>query len=597
MFSGLDAMTARSCFDTLIEQWHSLADQIFVLGNGGRMKASERLESFKRSSPDNIEAVKVGTDFEERAEQDSQHESGHGKIERAVKILSKSLAGIHNQDHSGITCRSWAPLSYSFLGFSLYCISVPTPYNNLGRWVGVFTGDLNLVDLGLPLSFLLTSEKIALVIPEVVLTCIASGYLAIAIPFLAGILYLVQRVYLRSSRQLRILELELKAPLFSNFLSTYSGLTTIRAFSWMSNMESQNMTLLDISQRPYYLLFCLQRWLTLVLDLCTAGLATLLMALAVILRDKLDPGYLGVALVSVMNFGQIVSALITNWTNLETSLGSVDRISHYLNDAPSEDTNRDDGFTSLQTNWISGGEVAMENVIAYHGNQLVLNDINLVFRAGTKTAICGRTGSGKSTLLGLILRISEYGSGVITIDGVDVSSISPDLVRNAVVGLPQDGLFLDGTVRYNLDPFKKHLDDDQPLLVVLAKIGLTDLFESRGGLHAELDVDWLSAGQRQLFCLARAMLRKSKVLLMDESTSNLDQETEKLVNKLITDEFEDWTVVAVTHRPESVAALESGFDMVVVLENGRAVEVDTPGRLLAKDDGTFCKLVKLRHAS
>ncbi|CZT10789.1 uncharacterized protein RCO7_05681 [Rhynchosporium graminicola] len=419
------------------------------------------------------------------------------------------------------------------------------------------------------------------------------------IPFLAGILYLVQRVYLRSSRQLRILELELKAPLFSNFLSTYSGLTTIRAFSWMSNMESQNMTLLDISQRPYYLLFCLQRWLTLVLDLCTAGLATLLMALAVILRDKMDPGYLGVALVGVMNFGQIVSALITNWTNLETSLGSVDRILHYLNDAPSEDTNRDDGFTSqeLQTNWISGGEVVMENVIAYHGNQLVLNDINLVFRAGTKTAICGRTGSGKSTLLGLILRISEYGSGVITIDGVDVSSISPDLVRNAVVGLPQDGLFLDGTVRDNLDPFKEHLGDDQPLLVVLAKIGLTDLFESRGGLDAELDVDWLSAGQRQLFCLARAMLRKSKVLLMDESTSSLDQETEKLVNKLITNEFKDWTVVAVTHRPESVAALGSGFDMVVVLEDGRAVEVDTPGRLLAKDNGTFCKLVKLRHAS
>ncbi|CZT46827.1 uncharacterized protein RSE6_07326 [Rhynchosporium secalis] len=189
----------------------------------------------------------------------------------------------------------------------------------------------------------------------------------------------------------------------------------------------------------------------------------------------MDPGYLGVAL---------VSALITNWTNLETSLGSVDRILHYLNDAPSEDTNRDDGFTSqeLQTNWISGGEVVMENVIAYHGNQLVLNDINLVFRAGTKTAICGRTGSGKSTLLGLILRISEYGSGVITIDGVDVSSISPDLVRNAVVGLPQDGLFLDGTVRDNLDPFKEHLGDDQPLFVVLAKIGLTDLFESRGGL-------------------------------------------------------------------------------------------------------------------
>ncbi|KAK3380879.1 P-loop containing nucleoside triphosphate hydrolase protein [Podospora didyma] len=483
-----------------------------------------------------------------------------------------------------------------------------------GAIVNFFTGDLNLIDLPLPISFILFSERLTSTIAEIILTCIASGYLAISVPFLAGILYILQRIYLRTSRQLRLLDLEFKAPLFSHFISTSEGLATIRAFCWTAAAERENIKLLDMSQRPHYLLFCLQRWLTLVLDLVTAGMATLLMGLAVALRDAIDPGYLGVALVSVMNFGHIVSALIIFWTNLETSLQAVGRVRDYVAGTPVEyyhaegldDDGDGDQQTLLQTNpeeeegsiWPSKGEVVISNISASYGNaRKVLEDINLTFAPGSKVAICGRTGSGKSSLLSLMLRLYEPDTGSILIDGVDVFSLPPDKVRAAVVALPQDPLFLDGSVRKNLDPFGTHTEDDEVLLGALQKTGLKEVIEEKGGLDAELKADWLSAGQRQLLCLARVFLRNSKVFLLDEATSRLDAQTEKVVNKLIKTEFKDWTVIVVTHRLKAVAERDLGFDQVVVLQRGRVIETGDPFELLSRKCGSvFREMVETQDS-
>lgn len=360
---------------------------------------------------------------------------------------------------------------------------------------------------------------------EVVLTCIASGYLALSIPLLVLVLYVLQRIYRATSRQLRVLELQLKAPLFSSFLDTFEGLATIRAFAWTSTAERQLLTALDSSQRPFYLLYCLQRWLTLVLDLVTAGLATLLMGLAVVLRDSMDPGYLGVALVSVMGFGQIVSALILQWTNLDTSLGSVRRIADFIDAAVEQSEDSSSGPQPAEdivaaNEWPSAGEVVFKDVSASHGEHVVFSNVNLTFAAGSKTAICGRTGSGKSTLLGLILGLSRPQQGQISVDGRDLSQVALTTLRRSLVGIPQDPLLLQGTVRENLDPFGAHECEDEPLEQALKKVGLEDIIKEKGGLDVDLDVDWLSNGQRQLFCLARAILRKSRILLLDEATSS-----------------------------------------------------------------------------
>ena len=361
----------------------------------------------------------------------------------------------------------------------------------------------------------------ALVIAEVILTCLASGYLALSIPLLAIALYILQRVYLASSRRLRVLDLELKAPLFNSLLDAASGLATIRAYSWNAETERLNTKLLDASQQPHYLLFCLQRWLTLVLDLVTAGLATLIVGLGVILRDTIDPGFLGVALVSVMSFGNIVGALIMQWTNLETSLGAVRRIADFVDFAADDGEGAGSTGANLTADagWPAAGSVTFSDVAASYGSRRVLDEVNITFPVGGKTAVCGRTGSGKSTLLGLIMRLSPIDRGTIHLDGVEISQVPHRKLQEAVAGLPQDPVLLHGSVRHNLDPSGMYVESDEALLQALQKVGLADLIGEKGGLDAQLNADWFSTGQRQLFCLARVMLRRCRVLLLDEATS------------------------------------------------------------------------------
>jgi ATP-binding cassette, subfamily C (CFTR/MRP), member 1 len=350
-------------------------------------------------------------------------------------------------------------------------------------------------------------------VSELVLTCISTGWLTLAIPLIILVLYFVQKVYLRTTRQVRLLDLEAKSPVFSHFISSFSGLVTIRAFNWTKEVHEENLKHLDLSQRPFYLLYSLQRWLTLVLDLIMAGLAVLLISLTVALRESVDPGLLGVALVSVMRFGQLLGYLLNYWANLETSLGAVARVRQFEGETPQEV----DGTGEPEPDWPPKGRICLENVSASYGDRIVLHDIMLDFEPGEKIAICGRTGSGKSTLLALLLRLYEPLEGRIHIDGVEISDMSLSRLRKDVVALPQDPLFLSGTIRYNLDPFQAVNDED--IGAALQKTGLKALIEDKGGLGADLNTGWLSAGQKQLFCMARALLRSSRVLLLDEATS------------------------------------------------------------------------------
>ena len=379
-----------------------------------------------------------------------------------------------------------------------------------------------------------------------ILMCLVAGYFAATLPVVVALMFVIQKFYLKTSKQLRLLDLEAKAPLYSHFIESLTGLMTLRAFGWTSEFQERNMNLLDVSQKPFYLLFCMQQWLTLVLDLLVTCLGMVLMVI-ITKSHTSNGGFVGLALVNVMTFNWSLTYVIRNWTALETSLGAISRIKSFCDESVSEDLaiETDDAPPT----WPSRGKIELRNVSASYniGDKAVINDIDLSIEPGERVGLCGRSGSGKSSILATIFRMLELSAGSsIVIDGLDLSTMSRQQVRRSINAIPQDPVFLKGTVRYNADPRNEH--DDTAILAALQRVKLGEIVTAKGGLAAELDIDFFSHGQRQLFCLARAMLRKSKILVLDEATSSVDVKTDLLMQEIIREEFKACTILAVAHR-------------------------------------------------
>ncbi|RAH74153.1 multidrug resistance-associated protein [Aspergillus aculeatinus CBS 121060] len=479
------------------------------------------------------------------------------------------------------------------------CMSAPLSYlSNVetGALVTRFSQDMRLVDMILPRGFISLGFQLFSALAQGAITIASLPYIAAALPFLIALLGLLQRFYLRTSRQLRLLEIELKSPLYTHFLESLSGVTTIRAFSWTPVAVSRMLAMLDTAQKPYYLLLCIQRWLSLVLNLIVAALTVIMVGIAVGVRDHVNPGLLGIALVLMVELGQVLSEVIQNWTLLETSLGAIARIKSFSEDTPTEEDPTLEAHEP-PVGWPSCGQIEFADTsIAYDTSgsaAAVLSDIRLQFRGGEKIGLCGRTGSGKSSLALSLLRLNEVVSGQILIDGQDISLISRSSIRHRISSLSQEPFLFPGTIRQNADPLNAATDAD--IVDALRSVGVWDALAAHHKSHShdeevlgvKLDDSILSEGQKQLFCLARALLKKSKILILDEPTSSLDKETDARVQKLIRELFQDCTVIMVAHRIHTLL----DFDQVVVLDSGRVVEVGHPRGLARRPDGAFAKLL------
>lgn len=379
-----------------------------------------------------------------------------------------------------------------------------------------FSQDLQLIDMDLPLSALNFVAAFILCVAQIVLIGVSSVYAAISFPVCFLFVYLIQKFYLRTSRQLRFLDLEAKSPLYSLFSETIAGLTTIRAFGWEHSLEAKNHHLLDQSQRPFYLLFAVQRWLQLVLDLLVGAIAVMLMSLITGLRGVIGTTYVGIALLNVILFGQHLKLVLQYWTMLETHIGAVSRIRNFTSTTKPEDTIQETSV--LPPDWPAQGAIEFNSVSAgYDSNRMVLQDLTLSIRAGEKIGICGRTGSGKSSLILTLFRMLELRTGSIIVDGIDLSTIPRHQVRSRIIGLPQDIFLLNGSVRLNIDPYQKATD--KAIIAALQDVRLWDGIQGKGGLDANIEDVNLSHGQKQLLCLAQALLRQSSILVLDEATS------------------------------------------------------------------------------
>ncbi|KAK3937688.1 ATP-dependent permease MDL1 [Diplogelasinospora grovesii] len=471
---------------------------------------------------------------------------------------------------------------------------------DVGKVLNLFSQDMNIMDTQLPRMVNNLSFCLANAIGQAVVIAASSAWLAISYPFFIAMLWFVQRIYLPSSKRLRILDLEAKTPLYTNFLDTLSGLPTIRAFNWFPHQLARNNTLLDDSQRPSYLLAMAQQWLMLTMNVLVLIVAVILVALATQVGS--NAGNVGAGLVTLITLGSTLTTIVVAYTGLETSLGAISRLKTFGEETEPEDRKRPGDNVDIipGKEWPMGGRVQMRRVEAsYDGTDKVLKRLTLTIEAGEKVAICGRTGSGKSTILALLVRLidplpsSPANDSLILIDDTPLSTVDRTALRERVISASQDAVFLpDGTsFRTNLDPWAAATDSE--CTTALADLGLAAVLDAKGGLNANLDSADLSAGQKQLFSLARAVLRRrvklretgtdGGLLLLDEITSNADVEVEARVKSLLEGEFAAWTVVTVTHRREMAV----GCDRVIVMDAGRVVEDGRPAELLEKAGGRF----------
>ncbi|KAJ3495648.1 hypothetical protein NLG97_g3239 [Lecanicillium saksenae] len=449
-----------------------------------------------------------------------------------------------------------------------------------GTILNRFSQDLGLIDSELPLALDKTIIAVLSAMFAAVLVFIGSSYVAVAIPLCLVVLYIIQLYYLRTSRQLRLLDIESKAPLFSLFVESVEGLASIRAYKWSKNYMRRGIERLNASQKPYYLMWCIQRWLTLVLNLVVAAVAVLLVGLATKIRSG-HTGFLGVALFNIVSFSQTLQLVVTEWTHLETAIGAVSRIRSYVLSTEREDAGGEtDG---LPKEWPKSGSITFTNVAASYDASLgpVLQNLDLTIRSGERIAICGRTGSGKSSCVSSLFRMLDLDTGSILIDGVDIAKAPRDELRKRLNTVPQEPFFLYGSVRQNIDPLGNATDER--LIEVLKTVQLWSIFEEHGGLDEDMDSDLLSHGQRQLFCLGRAMVRSGRILVLDEFSSSVDAETDDMMHSIIHDEFKGQTVIAIAHKLDAIL----DFDRIVFLDKGSIAEIGAPRELLATEGSLF----------
>ncbi|KAK3694050.1 ABC transporter type 1, transmembrane domain-containing protein [Podospora appendiculata] len=342
-----------------------------------------------------------------------------------------------------------------------------------------FSQDIQLVDKQLASAVSNLGVQVFKLAMQASLLFAVQPLMTATLPFCAAIVYVVQKVYLQTSRQLRLIELESRSAVSTSLMETVQGAETIRAFGWHSEMAAENTASLDLSQRPFYLLFCLQRWLNIVLDLLVAGVAVGTIAVSVLLKGTMTGGQVGVALSMILVANSTLLRLVESWTNLEISLGAISRLKTVEEYTPQEEK-LDQQDSAPVANWPSSDKLELRNFsVSYSENgTLALRNLNLKVSPGQTTVVCGRTGSGKSSLLLSLLRLLNIRSGAVLIDGVDISQVPLSMIRQrCFITVSQDPFFLPGaSLRFNLDP--SATISDQDIYQILESIGLWALLST-----------------------------------------------------------------------------------------------------------------------
>ncbi|CAD1468666.1 unnamed protein product, partial [Heterotrigona itama] len=464
--------------------------------------------------------------------------------------------------------------------------------NPVGKILNRFSADTGVIDKKISMSIQRLTFFVLLCSSAMMVNVIISPWFFIAAVPTCAAYYLVQRFYRRSAKHLQRLDGSTRWPITTHFSETLCGLATLRASKQQNRFMEQAMKCLDANTNAFLLLNSSSRWLGIALDYLGAvivGSATFAALISTELYpDRVTPALVGLAI----NYTLLVPIYL-NWVvkftaETEMYFSSVARISAYRY-ATVE--NYQQNVYHVPDTWPTKGEITYENVSLRYVSQTepVISNLSLKIPAGQKIGICGRTGSGKSSTAMALFRLLEITQGRISIDGINVRQIPLEILRSRLSAIPQDVIMFSGTIRENLDPLSKH--KDQELWNALEVAQIKDIVASHSeGLNFEVKEggENFSSGQLQLLCMARAILRKSSIVVLDEATSALDAVTEKCLLKAVSTAFENRTVIVIAHR---VSALLD-CDRVIVFHDGKIVEDGSPADLAQRQDGFFANMLR-----
>ncbi|KAK6109907.1 multi drug resistance-associated protein (MRP) [Brugia pahangi] len=462
----------------------------------------------------------------------------------------------------------------------------------LGRIVNRFGKDIEIVDALLPHTSHSFISTVLVVLMTTAVILYATPMYSVIIPFLAAIYFLVLRFYISTSRQLKRLESTARSPIYSHFQESIQGSASIRAYRCMNRFIHESQDRLDKNIVIQYHSLVANRWLAVRLELVGNLIVFCSALFAVFYRENgsVTAGLVGLSVAYALSITQTLNWAVRMASELETNVVAVERLREYT-DLPTEGLASENLAHTPQRDWPSKGEIIFDKLkIRYRDNlEFVLKGISATIHPAEKIGIVGRTGAGKSSLTLALFRIIEADSGRILIDGEDISKISLDNLRSKLTIVPQDPVVFSGTLRMNLDPFGHF--DDALLWNALRTAHLDSLVHSfPNKLEHKLSEggENISVGQRQLLCLARAVLRMSQILILDEAAASVDMETDALIQKTIRERFSHCTVLTIAHRLHTV--MDS--DRILVLENGYIREFDTPRKLLDDPDSLFRTMMK-----
>ncbi|KAJ8577547.1 hypothetical protein ON010_g1657 [Phytophthora cinnamomi] len=457
----------------------------------------------------------------------------------------------------------------------------------VGRILNRFSNDLDQMDSVLPQHYQSLFQSLGVFVGCLVVCALTSFWVGISyVPML--VIFVITGVYFKqTSREVKRLEGVTRSPVFNLFGETLNGLHTIRAFKMQDKFVALNKAAVDDNTSFYFTYWAAGRWLAIRLDWLSVLVIFVVTIYLVTSKGGTDLVVAGISLTYSLMLTSMIQWVVRAVDLTDNAMTSVERLLHFRNIPMEKD---DTGCVPInEVAWPGRGAIRFDNLcLRYRPDlPLVLRGVSMEIQPGEKVGICGRTGAGKSSLMIALFRICDFDSGSIAIDGIDIEKVRLHDLRRGLAIIPQDPVLYSGTLRDNLDPFGDY--SDEAIWSVLQQVHLAATVTKWGtGLDFVISEkgDNLSVGQRQLLCIGRALLKDSRIVVLDEATANVDTTTDRLIQSTIQETFADKTVLIIAHRINTILHCSK----IAVMDAGRVAEFGSPSALLQQPDSIFASL-------